>query len=60
MTQMVEATITTLGLTLQSGYLQNVQQANIANQAQSNPANVNIVGTEAVIQFTPYGNTKAR
>jgi hypothetical protein len=53
MTQMVEATINTLGLTLKAGYLQNVEQANQAYP--DNPANVNVVVTEAVIQFTPYG-----
>jgi hypothetical protein len=53
MTQMAEATIDTLGLTLQSGYLQDAEQANQANPI--NPVNTNVVGTEAVIQFTPYG-----
>jgi hypothetical protein len=52
MTQIAEAAISTLNLTLKSGYLQNVQQAN-GNGAAEN--NVNTVVPGVYIQFTPMG-----
>lgn len=54
MTQMVEATIDTLNLTLKSGWLQNVQQAN-ANEDDGPTPNVNTVHPGSVVQFTPIG-----
>jgi lysophospholipase L1-like esterase len=57
MTQMAEATINTLGLTLQGGYLQNVLQAALLgpNGPNGPKPNVTNVSPQAVIQFTPYG-----
>jgi lysophospholipase L1-like esterase len=57
MTQMAEATINTLGLSLQGGYLQNVLQATVSGPEGPNgpKPNVTFVSPEAVIQFTPYG-----
>jgi hypothetical protein len=58
MTQMAEATINTLGLTLQGGYLQNELQVAFDQETYnvtSPKPNVNNVPLDAVIQFTPYG-----
>ncbi len=52
MTQIAEATISTVNLTLKGGYLQNTQQAN-GNGAAEN--NVNPVVPGVYIQFTPIG-----
>ena len=54
MTQMAEATINTLNLTLKEGWLQNVQQAN-GNEDSGPTPNVNTVQPGAVLQFTPKG-----
>jgi lysophospholipase L1-like esterase len=57
MTQMAEATINTLGLSLQGGYLQDVLQANLFGPDGPNgpKPNVTNVSLQAVVQFTPYG-----
>jgi lysophospholipase L1-like esterase len=52
MTQMAQAVINTVGMKLQGGYLQNVEQATATVAAT---ANVNTVGPNAVVQFTPDG-----
>jgi hypothetical protein len=52
MTQIAEAAISTLNLTLKSGYLQNTQQANGNGPAENN---VNTVVPGVYIQFTPMG-----
>ena len=53
MTQMAEATIDTINLTLKSGWLQNLEQT---NQGTEGPVpNVNTVSPEAVVQFTAIG-----
>jgi hypothetical protein len=55
MTQMAEATVNTMNLTLKSGWLQNIQQQN-SNESTSPPGtNVNTVFPGAIIQFTPIG-----
>jgi hypothetical protein len=54
MTQMAEATIDTLNLTLKSGWLQNIQQSN-DNEDNGPTPNVNTVYPGAVVQFTPVG-----
>lgn len=51
MTQMASAVINTMNLKLEGGYLQNVE-----SNPNGNPiANVNTVGSENYIQFTPQG-----
>jgi lysophospholipase L1-like esterase len=57
MTQMAEATIHTIDLKLEGGYLQNVMQPNDNEEGSSTtpPGNVNGVGPAAVVQFTPVG-----
>jgi hypothetical protein len=52
MTQIAEAAISTLNLTLKGGYLQNTQQANGNGPAENN---VNTVVPGVYIQFTPMG-----
>jgi lysophospholipase L1-like esterase len=52
MTQMAQAVINAVGMKLQGGYLQNVEQATATTAAVPN---VNMVGPNAVVQFTPYG-----
>ncbi len=54
MTQMAEATINTLNLTLKGGWLQNVQQFN-GNEDSGPTPDVNTVQPGAVVQFTPTG-----
>jgi lysophospholipase L1-like esterase len=54
MTQMAEATINTLDLTLKGGWLQNVQQFN-GNEDSGPTPDVNTVQPGAVLQFTPTG-----
>ena len=55
MTQMAENAIAALSLTIKSGYLQNVQQDNANEGTEGLTANVNTVGPNSVIQFTPQG-----
>jgi GDSL-like Lipase/Acylhydrolase family len=55
MTQMAEAAISSLGLTLKGGWLQNVQQANGNGNPISPTPDVNTVQPSAVVQFTPTG-----
>jgi acyl-CoA thioesterase-1 len=52
MAQMAEAVINTMNLKLEGGYLQNVEQAGAGGVAASN---VNTVGPNAIVQFTPEG-----
>jgi hypothetical protein len=52
MTQIAEASIATLDVTLKSGYLQNTQQANGNGPAENN---VNTVVPGVYLQFTPVG-----
>jgi hypothetical protein len=52
MTQIAEAAISTVNLTLKGGYLQNTQQANGNGPAENN---VNTVVPGVYIQFTPMG-----
>jgi lysophospholipase L1-like esterase len=54
MTQMAEATIYTLNVTLKSGWLQNIEQANEREDTGATP-DVNTVSPSAVVQFTPQG-----
>jgi hypothetical protein len=56
MTQMAEAAINTLNLTLKSGWLQDVElpNANLGVGPAAVP-NVNTVGTANLVQFTPIG-----
>jgi hypothetical protein len=55
MTQMVTATLASMGATLRGGYLQNLEGANeYTQQSGTQTANVNSVLTGSVIQFTPY------
>jgi lysophospholipase L1-like esterase len=58
MTQMAEATIETMNLKLEGGYLQNVMQPNDNEEGSTTtpPSNVNGVGPAAVVQFTPLGH----
>jgi hypothetical protein len=55
MTQMAAAVINTLNLKLTGGYLQDVEQENARAGAEQPGVNVNTVGSQTVIQFTPYG-----
>jgi hypothetical protein len=58
MTQMAENAIATLNLTLEAGYLQNVEQYNdnvVFTSGTAAPINVNTVYPGAVLQFTPVG-----
>jgi lysophospholipase L1-like esterase len=57
MTQMAEATINTMNLKLEGGYLQNAMQPNDNEEGSTTtpPSNVNSVGPAAVVQFTPVG-----
>jgi hypothetical protein len=58
MTQMAETAIATVNnpsLTLQSGYLQNIQ-APSPGVDNVGPTNVNNVATGSLLQFTPYGS----
>jgi hypothetical protein len=52
MTQMAEATMSTLNLTIKEGWLQNVQQSN-GNEDSGPTPDVNTVQPGAVLQFTP-------
>jgi hypothetical protein len=52
MTQMAETAISTMNVTVERGYLQNIQQAN-DNEDNAPTPNVNTVNVGAVIQFTP-------
>lgn len=55
MTQMAQATLNTMNVTLKSGWLQNVEQANYNEDGGVPIPNVTNVSPSAVIQFTPYG-----
>jgi GDSL-like Lipase/Acylhydrolase family len=55
MTQMAAAVINTFNLKLSGGYLNDVQQENGRVGAAQPIVNVNTVSSQAVIQFTPYG-----
>jgi len=52
MTQMAETAISTMNVSVERGYLQNIQQAN-DNEDNAPTPNVNTVNVGAVIQFTP-------
>ena len=56
MTQMAEATMSTLNLTIKEGWLQNVQQSN-GNEDSGPTPDVNTVQPGAVLQFTPTAFT---
>jgi acyl-CoA thioesterase I len=53
MTQLAEAAVATVNLTLKSGWLQDVEQPN--ETLSGSPVNVNKVSPPAAIQFTPIG-----
>jgi hypothetical protein len=55
MMQMAEIAINTLGVPLQGGYLQNVEQGDFNENDGIPVPNVNLVSPAAIIQFTPYG-----
>jgi hypothetical protein len=55
MTQMAENAIATLNLTIKGGWLQDVQAASLNEGLGVPTPNVNTVGPNSVIQFTPQG-----